>query len=70
MHHLESAVFRILSPQSTTVGIDDGYYTVDLLGEILQDPRIADADLNLVAYRELLGDSEWAALLAKHAHEK
>lgn len=70
MHHLESAVFRILLPQTKTVGIDNGYYTVDLLGEILQDPRIADADLNLVAYRDLIGDSEWAALLAKHAHEK
>lgn len=70
MHHLESAVFRILLPQTKTVGIDNGYYTVDLLVEVLQDPRISDADLDLTTYRALLGDNEWTALLAKHAHEK
>lgn len=70
MRHLESAVFRILLPQAKNVGIDNGYYTVDLLGEILQDPRIADANLDLATYRDLLGGSEWATLLAKHAHDK
>lgn len=70
MCHLESAVFRILLTQATSVGIDERYYRADVLGEILQDPRIADVDLDLTAYRDLLGDTDWQALLAKHAHEK
>lgn len=68
MRHLELAVFKILVRQAETVDIKNGYYTADLIVEIVKDPRITEADLDLVAYKNLLGDAEWSELLKKHAH--
>ena len=71
MGHLELAVFRVLIRQKESVCLlEDGYYVVDLIREIVEDPRIADADLDLVAYKKLFGDAEWAALLEKHAKKR
>jgi|GEM_PF-2488821 len=70
-NHLERAAFRILSRQQDKQfpEWDGTYYTGDLLQEIVDDPRITDADLDLKAYARLLGPDEWNALLAKHEHE-
>lgn len=67
MRHLELAVFAVLVRQKEDVGLETGYYSVDLIQEIVADPRITDADLNLRAYKKLLGEDEWGALLEKHA---
>ncbi len=71
-NHLELAVFRILSrqQQKQLPEWDGTYYTGDLLRDIISDPRITDADLDLKAYARLLGPDEMAVLLAKHRHEE
>ncbi|MGX1738576.1 hypothetical protein ACWIB8_05305 [Corynebacterium flavescens] len=71
-NHLEIAVFRILSHQQDKQfpEWDGAYYVGDLLQEIVDDPRITDADLDLKAYAKLLGPDKMAALLAKHRHEE
>lgn len=69
-NHLELAAWRSLSDQQSRdyPELDRGYYVVDLLEEVLDDPRIADARLNLKSYVKLLGPDEWDALLAKHKY--
>lgn len=71
-NHLELAVFRILSRQQDKQfpEWDGAYYVLDLLAEIVDDPRISDADLDLKKYKKLLGEDEWNVLLAKHQHEE
>ena len=71
-NHLERAVFRILSRQQDEQfpEWDGTYYVLDLLEEIVDDPRITEADLDLNAYAKLLGPDAWNALLAKHEHEE
>lgn len=71
-NHLELAVFRILSRQQQKQfpEWDGTYYTGDLLQDIIADPRITDADLDLKAYARLLGPDAMAVLLAKHRHEE
>lgn len=68
MNHLESAVFRHLAKQTTQEDIEEGYYTVDLIQDIINDPRIADAELKLTTYKNIIGNTEWKELLHKHAH--
>ena len=70
-NHLELAVFRILSRQQDKQfpEWDGAYYVLDLLEEIVDDPRIEEADLDLKAYAKLLGPDAMTALLAKHKHE-
>lgn len=68
MNHLENAVFKHLAKQSTQTGIEEGYYTVDLIQDIINDPRIADAELKLTTYKTIIGNTEWKDLLHKHAH--
>lgn len=70
-NHLEIAVFCILSRQQEKrfPEWDDAYYVGDLLQEIVDDPRITEADLDLKKYKKLLGADEWNALLAKHQHD-
>ncbi|MDN6199345.1 hypothetical protein [Corynebacterium flavescens] len=69
--HLELAVFRILSRQQQKQfpEWDGTYYTGDLLQDIISDPRITDADLDLKAYAKLLGPDAMAVLLKKHVHD-
>nr|WP_286981395.1 hypothetical protein [Corynebacterium sp. UBA5992] len=70
-NHLELAAWRSLSDQQSRdyPELDRGYYVVDLLEEVLDDPRTADARLNLKSYVKLLGPA-WGTLLAKHEHEE
>lgn len=68
MHHLKSVARRLLYRQAEAAGVKTGFYTFDLIEEVVADPRIADVDLDLIAYKNLIGEDEWGALLEKHAH--
>lgn len=68
---LEDAAWYILSDQQKKdfPELDKGYYIGDLLFDIVDDPRIADARLNLKKYIELIGPEDWQKLLDKHRHD-
>lgn len=68
--HLEIAAWRCINDQQMRdfPELSTGYDAVNLLGDILDDPRIADARLDLEKYVELLGPDEWDALLTKHKY--
>ena len=68
---LEDAAWYCLNDQQEKdfPELDKGYYIGDLLFDIVDDPRIADAHLNLKKYIEIVGAEDWQKLLDKHRHE-
>lgn len=50
--------------------VKEGFYTFDLIEEVVADPRIADADLDLIAYKNSIGPDSWSSLLRRYAHDE
>lgn len=67
--HLYRGAINYMTNQLPKLKLHD-CYTTDLVMEIVDDPRIGDAAFNITAYRKAIGKEEWAALLARHAHDK
>lgn len=63
--HIFTAARRIIQHQLDSSDV----YIVDLIDDIVTDPRIADADLDIKKYKQIIGAKEWNTLIAKHSHE-
>lgn len=70
MHHLKVVATRLLYRQAEAAGVKEGFYTFDLIEEVVADPRIADADLDLIAYKNSIGPDSWSSLLRRYAHDE